>query len=134
MIVNQFLVHLTKVRSIGRDRWQACCPAHEDRSPSLSIKLGGDGRLLVHCFAGCTAREVVESVGMGLADLFPDGAFDREAYARQKQAEEAADRAVHDALIVKLARCDIAKGKPLTTSQQQEVAEAVGRLTGGASA
>lgn len=31
----------------------ARCPAHDDRSPSLSIKDGRDGRLLVHCFAGC---------------------------------------------------------------------------------
>lgn len=131
MIADQFLVHLNKVRSTGADRWQACCPAHDDRSPSLSIKLGEDGRLLVHCFAGCSAREVVESVGMGLADLFPSSDFDRDAYARQKQAEEAADRAVHDALIVKLARSDLAKNKPLTTSQQQEVAAAVRRLHGG---
>lgn len=31
----------------------ARCPAHDDRNPSLSIKDGRDGRLLLHCFAGC---------------------------------------------------------------------------------
>lgn len=33
--------------------WLACCPAHEDRSPSLSINAGDDGRVLLKCFAGC---------------------------------------------------------------------------------
>jgi putative DNA primase/helicase len=33
--------------------WIARCPAHEDRNPSLSLKDGEDGRILVHCHAGC---------------------------------------------------------------------------------
>lgn len=31
----------------------ACCPAHDDRTPSLSIAGGSEGRLLLHCHAGC---------------------------------------------------------------------------------
>lgn len=38
--------------------WTACCPSHQDNSPSLSIGLGADGRLLLHCFAGCPYHEV----------------------------------------------------------------------------
>jgi hypothetical protein len=38
--------------------WTACCPAHEDGAPSLSIGLGAAGRVLLHCFAGCTYREI----------------------------------------------------------------------------
>jgi putative DNA primase/helicase len=33
--------------------WVAKCPCHDDRKPSLSIKEGEDGRLLMNCFAGC---------------------------------------------------------------------------------
>ncbi len=48
------------------------CPAHDDRSPSLSIAAGDDGRVLVHCHAGCSAEAVVQAIGLEMADLFPD--------------------------------------------------------------
>jgi putative DNA primase/helicase len=35
------------------------CPAHEDRSPSLSIADGENGRILVRCFAGCDGAEII---------------------------------------------------------------------------
>jgi AAA domain len=37
----------------GQNQWQARCPFHDDTSPSLSISNGEDGRVLVHCHAGC---------------------------------------------------------------------------------
>ncbi|MCR9061806.1 MAG: toprim domain-containing protein [Rhodobacteraceae bacterium] len=40
----------------------ACCPAHEDRHPSLSIKNGANGRLLLHCHAGCSFRDVADAL------------------------------------------------------------------------
>jgi hypothetical protein len=43
----------------GRARGMVRCPAHEDRGPSLSWRLTPTGRLLVHCFAGCTWPEIV---------------------------------------------------------------------------
>jgi hypothetical protein len=40
-------------------RWWSCrCPAHDDRSPSLSLR-DGDHRLIVKCWAGCDPREVL---------------------------------------------------------------------------
>lgn len=53
-------------RALG-GRWHgsygtARCPAHEDKSPSLSIKDGDDGRLLLHCHAGCVFRDVAEAI------------------------------------------------------------------------
>ncbi len=47
----------------------ACCPCHEDREPSLSITDGQDGRLLVHCFAGCDPVEILRALnGQGLSE------------------------------------------------------------------
>lgn len=40
------------------DGWKARCPAHEDRTPSLSIADAEDGRLLVRCHAGCEQSSV----------------------------------------------------------------------------
>jgi hypothetical protein len=70
--VERLLPKLQKVRSIANQKYVACCPAHPDRNPSLSIAIGEDGRALVHCHAGCEPREVVAAVGLSLADLFPD--------------------------------------------------------------
>lgn len=47
-------------RRCGRG-WTAKCPAHDDRGPSLSIS-ERNGKILVHCFAGCSQREVVEAL------------------------------------------------------------------------
>lgn len=52
--------------------WSARCPAHQDRSPSLSISEGQDGRVLLHCFSGCTAEEIVAQLGVRMADLMGD--------------------------------------------------------------
>jgi hypothetical protein len=46
-------------RRSGRT-WLACCPAHDDREPSLAIRDGDDGRVLVHCHAGCDQRDVLD--------------------------------------------------------------------------
>jgi hypothetical protein len=51
----------------------AQCPAHEDRSPSLSFAEGVDGRVVLYCFAGCEAEDVVRALGLAWADLFPNG-------------------------------------------------------------
>ena len=44
------------------DGYKACCPCHEDRNPSLSVKM--NGRLLLHCFAGCSYERIVAALGL----------------------------------------------------------------------
>lgn len=51
----------------------ARCPAHEDRSASLSVGVGADGRALVHCFAGCETEAILGALGLAWSDLFPAG-------------------------------------------------------------
>lgn len=50
----------------------ARCPAHDDHKPSLSIGQGEDGRVLIHCHAGCSPADVLAAVGLRPADLFPN--------------------------------------------------------------
>lgn len=66
-----FLNRLEKVRSRGHGKWSARCPAHQDRSPSLSIQEIGQ-RILLHCFGGCEPVAIVEALGLQLRDLFTD--------------------------------------------------------------
>lgn len=57
---------LPKGKFYGR-YWVACCPAHDDHTPSLTIADAPSGRLLLHCKAGCSFAEVVAALqGHGL--------------------------------------------------------------------
>ncbi|MBM3494198.1 MAG: hypothetical protein FJX72_07745 [Armatimonadetes bacterium] len=53
--------------------WTANCPAHPDRDPSLSISEAPDGKVLLHCHAGCAAGAVCDAIGISLRDLMPPG-------------------------------------------------------------
>ena len=56
----------TIARALGGHRagttWMARCPVHEDRSPSLSITTGNDGKVLVRCHAGCDQRDLIAAL------------------------------------------------------------------------
>ncbi|HTH17370.1 MAG TPA: AAA family ATPase, partial [Magnetospirillum sp.] len=53
------------------DGYKARCPAHEDRTPSLSINEAEDNTVLLKCHAGCSTEAVVKALGLTLRDLFP---------------------------------------------------------------
>ena len=71
MAAEVLLSRLTKVRKTGPSKWSACCPAHDDQGPSLALRETEDGRTLIHCFAGCSAHDVVSATGLTLSDLMP---------------------------------------------------------------
>lgn len=56
-------------RKPNGDGFMVRCPAHPDKTPSLSVSTGDDGRLLLKCFGGCTADAIVGAIGMNLKDL-----------------------------------------------------------------
>lgn len=64
------LNHLQGVRGAGDLKYMAKCPAHDDRHASLSVGVGQDGRVLLHCQAGCPAKSVLAAAGLKMADLF----------------------------------------------------------------
>lgn len=67
--IETVLERLDGVRKTG-GAFKARCPSHADRSPSLSIKEGEDGRVLLHCFAGCEVAAVVAALKLHMSDLF----------------------------------------------------------------
>jgi hypothetical protein len=71
--LDHVLAQLKGVRTSLRG-WRACCPAHADSEPSLSIGLGEQGQVLLKCFAGCSLERIVEAMGLTILDLFHDGA------------------------------------------------------------
>src|SRR5215208_8113932 len=61
------------VTSRNGEKAMSFCPAHTDRTnPSLSLK-AENGRLLLHCFAGCYPEDIVSKIGLGMRDLFSEG-------------------------------------------------------------
>lgn len=66
--VETVLARVNNVREQGAG-WIACCPAHEDKNPSLSIGEGENGKVLLKCFAGCRPAAICEVIGLTMSDL-----------------------------------------------------------------
>ena len=69
MTITDILDRLNRVRKCG-DGWTALCPAHPDKNASLSVGQGEEGRVLLHCFFGCTVVEICEALNIQTSDLF----------------------------------------------------------------
>lgn len=77
MAIEHIIDRLDMVKKTGDAKYIARCPAHEDKSPSLSLRELHDGRVLMHCFGGCSAGDVMDSIGLALSDLFEEPLEDR---------------------------------------------------------
>lgn len=94
--IDDLLRRLQKPRK-GKGGWTARCPAHDDRNPSLSVSLGDDGRILLHCHAGCSTESVLKELGLSMRDLMPQGKSasrpapkkSKSSYASEADAEAA---------------------------------------------
>ena len=84
MKIEDILSRFEGVEQQGPDSWMARCPAHGDNNPSLSITRKPDGKVLMHCFTGCTVEEICAAVGLKLSDLMPERAK-AEKPARKKR-------------------------------------------------
>lgn len=132
MDVTRLLDRLRKVRPNGAGKWLACCPAHDDKTPSLAIRLADDGRLLIHCFGGCGAADVIAAVGMEFAELFPEP-LQGEIYhkSRVSQPFTAADALrclARESGVIAIAVADIAEKRQLKQEDAIRVDLAAARL------
>ena len=71
MTIHQFLALFPHAKPTKKG-WDVCCPAHDDRSPSLGIMEGDGGRIVLNCFAGCTPVAICDALRIELVDLFAD--------------------------------------------------------------
>lgn len=119
---------LDGVRENGPGRYMARCPSHDDKSPSLSVRI--DDKILMHCFAGCDVEDVVSSLGLTFADLMPENAFTTNGKGRRlslspRDALVAID---HSALTVAVIGNDIQEHKALDDDAWRLLATAVQRI------
>lgn len=126
------LDRLEAVAERGPGRWIARCPAHEDRTPSLSIRETDDGTILLHCWAGCGAPDIVATIGLTLADLFPE----RERQHRHHtgghrpriSAADALQLLSRETAVVLVASRDMLDRGPLAPADHDRLVAAAGRI------
>lgn len=134
--VYAILDRLDKVKENGPGRWLACCPAHQDRSPSLAVRETSDGTILMKCFAGCPTGDVLAAIGLELKDLFPER--DNDAYSKSKRPGErwvprdVLAAVAREALIALLAAEAVHSGTLLSDDDRNRLAVAAGRLRAAA--
>ena len=117
--VDRLLDRLDNGRRTGPGRWIARCPAHEDHRPSLSVREGDDGRVLLYCFAGCGAIDVIEALGLDWSDLFPER-LDTYPQTRRRRrrvalpipARDALELVAQETLVVEIIARRLSDGEP----------------------
>lgn len=139
MPASMLLDRLNGVIRTGAQRWSARCPAHDDRSPSLSIRVDGN-HVLFHCHAGCEPEAVLHAAGLSWSDLYPD----RWEAACRIAAAEGASRSQRQRLrcerfngldmeiertILRIAAAALRRGQTLSIEDQGRVEVARQRVT-----
>lgn len=124
------LERLERVRATKPGQWIAKCPAHDDGRPSLSVRETADGKVLLHCFAGCAATDVIAAVGLEFSELFPEPPEQHAEYAYRGlrtpafDATAALHAVAHEMAVVAL----VAEEMALTSEQSERLYTAASRI------
>lgn len=134
--IDRLLSPLSGVKQTGPDRWIALCPAHGDKNPSLSVRELPDGTVLIRCWAGCGAADVVAAVGLGLADLFPRPLPNRGPLRPRERwhRDDVWRMLVLESGIAAVGAADAAAGRAVTAEDAERVGLAADRLSDAARA
>ena len=124
MKLEQLLSSLHKVRNSGQGQWVACCPAHNDKSPSMTIKATPE-TILIHCFGGCSTEEILGAVGMTFDDLYPDHG---KTVAPGKLSPKAALECIGFEALVVMASAGTLRQRKLTADEMNRLTQASGRI------
>jgi hypothetical protein len=137
MSANRILSGLDKVRRTGQGRWSARCPAHEDRTPSLSIRETDHGLVLLKCFAGCRTEAVIGALGLNWEDLMeplPPGVPHLPKVRRPWSVGDALALIDQEATVLAIIVADMAKRGVLPPGVKERALKATCRLSGVADA
>lgn len=128
--IDLLLSRLDRVKRTGADKWQALCPAHDDRTPSLAIKEGQDGTVLIKCWAGCSAQAIVEAVELKLSDLFPKSTDYSPAKAPRYSARDVVETLLFESTIVVLGYRTLKSGGELCAKDSARIETAISAIHG----
>jgi len=127
--VTLILDRVEKLQERAPGQWLACCSAHDDRNPSLSIRETDDGTVLLKCWSGCTAAEIVAALNLELGDLFPRTEHTARKYRDQHRlsARDALELAKHECMVIAVAAASLLDGSA-SESDVARITEAVERI------
>ena len=123
------LSRLERVVDRGYGQFFACCPAHDDRHPSLSIKVLDDGRVLLHCFAGCAIDQVLSALQLEPSDLYPNAPQPAKSTPPRWNARDLLSMARREVQVAVIAVADVLAGKPINAMDQERLLLAHERLS-----
>lgn len=111
---------LKRLKKSGKG-YRADCPAQPDKkSQSLTIREGDDGRVLLHCFAGCAKADVVAAMGLTMADLYPPSNTPRKPPpAPGVSRRELSEAAEFERIVLFILRCDAKRGRAISATDMQ---------------
>ncbi len=133
--LEKILPRLKNVKPVGPGKFLAICPAHQDKSPSLSIRELTDGKILLNCFAGCETRVVLSALYLHSRDLYPHPALGFENHSSHSRsapprfsARELLDLIHFEGLVSLIAARTLQKNNPLSEADIARLALAVKTL------
>ena len=123
MSIEVILDRLNHVKG-GNGQWRAQCPCNHKSHSQMSIKELPDGRILIHCHAGHSPGEIMESLDLALGDLFEEALVDRirplyMATQEKKRAATALERINHCQLHLDMAEDMRNTGRKLTSADMK---------------
>ncbi len=129
MTINTLLNGLDRIRETGHGKYVTRCPAHDDRSPSLAIKDCGDGRVLLHCFAGCETEDVLNAIGLTFSDVMPERIGVNHSYRPQSfDARQVLATLDHESLVVAIIGADFLEHNEIDKPTWSRLAQGVQRI------
>jgi hypothetical protein len=135
--IDKVLHRLEKAKSTAPGKWVAKCPAHDDRRPSLSIREADDHRVLLKCWTGCGAAEIVNALGLSLSDLFPHDRRNLSDHGtgpmrRVWEYRDALTGAAHEMTVALLILAAVARGEQVDAEALERLAQAEERISDAA--
>lgn len=127
--VTRLLGRLERVVDRGFGQFLARCPAHDDTNPSLSIKVLDDGRVLIHCFAGCAIDQVLGALRLELSDLYPNSPPPANASTARWNYLDLLLMARREMQVAVIALGDVLADRPINESDRERPLAAQSRLT-----
>ena len=131
MSIETLIDRLDGVKETGHGKFVSKCPAHDDRSPSLAVRECDDGRVLIHCFAGCEVESVLTAVGLTFSDLYPERPGSDHSFKPIRQRFDARQILAtldHESFVVSIIGADFLAQKEIDEETWDRLGTAVHRI------
>lgn len=128
--VGMILARLDRVKKTGPDQWLACCPAHEDNTPSMTIR-ALDDRILMHCFGGCAIEQILDALGITFEDLFAEPLEPKRSMRRTFSSGDVLSALAEESLVIATISGNLRRGMVLSDIDHDRLITAASRLEEG---